>query len=101
MAPGLKEGMTFDDLDMTSRPEEPSVVSLADLMSAADLDEFNFGEEEDKKESEENDPGQGQIQGDVILEEEESLENLVKVSWWIKIHYIDVQYESMKLDGVV
>ena len=80
VAPGLKEGMTFDDLDMTSRPEEPSVVSLADLMSAADLDEFNFGEEEDKKESKENDTGQGQIQGHVILEEEESLETLVKVS---------------------
>lgn len=71
--------MTFNDLDITPKHKEPTLLNLADLMSAADLDEFNLGDDEDEGESKDKDQGQGHILGEVKLEKSESLENLVKV----------------------
>lgn len=79
VAPGMKEGMSFDDLNSTPQ-RETTFVNLADIMSAADLDEFDLGDEEDEIESKETDKGQGQIQGDAKLEKSNSLEDLVKVT---------------------
>ncbi|XP_048756340.2 SKI2 subunit of superkiller complex protein-like isoform X2 [Ostrea edulis] len=78
VAPGMKEGMSFDDLNSTPQ-RETTFVNLADIMSAADLDEFDLGDEEDEIESKETDKGQGQIQGDAKLEKSNSLEDLVKI----------------------
>lgn len=79
VAPGMREGMTFNDLDITPKQKEPTLLNLADLMSAADLDEFNLGDDEDEGESKDKDHVQGHILGEVKLEKSESLENLVKV----------------------
>lgn len=79
VAPGMREGMTFNDLDITPKQKEPTLLNLADLMSAADLDEFNLGDDEDEGESKDKDHVQGHILGEVKLEKSESLENLVKI----------------------
>eukprot|EP00105_Crassostrea_gigas_P042002 XP_019926150.1 PREDICTED: helicase SKI2W isoform X2 [Crassostrea gigas] len=79
VAPGMMEGMTFNDLDIAPKQKEPTLLNLADLMSAADLDEFNLGDDEDEGESKNEDHDQGHILSEVKLEKSESLENLVKI----------------------
>ncbi|XP_062604203.1 superkiller complex protein 2-like [Saccostrea cucullata] len=79
IAPGLKEGMTFDDLDPKPQQKESTFINLADIMSAGDLDEFDLGDEEDEEEIRKEDEGQGQIRADLKLEKSDSLENLVKI----------------------
>lgn len=79
VAPGMKKGMSFEDRN-TSPERETTFVNLAYIMSAADLDEFDLGDEDDEIESKETDRDQGQIQSDTKLEKSNSLEDLVKVS---------------------
>nr|XP_034300424.1 helicase SKI2W [Crassostrea gigas]XP_034300425.1 helicase SKI2W [Crassostrea gigas] len=79
VAPGMMEGMTFNDLDIAPKQKEPTLLNLADLMSAADLDEFNLGDDEDEGESKNEDHDQGHILSEVKLEKSESLENLVRI----------------------
>ncbi|XP_052720162.1 helicase SKI2W-like [Crassostrea angulata] len=79
VAPGMMKGMTFNDLDIAPKQKEPTLLNLADLMSAADLDEFNLGDDEDEGESKNEDHDQGHILSEVKLEKSESLENLVKI----------------------
>lgn len=79
VAPGMMEGMTFNDLDIAPKQKEPTLLNLADLMSAADFDEFNLGDDEDEGESKNEDHDQGHILSEVKLEKSESLENLVKI----------------------
>jgi hypothetical protein len=75
----MKKGMSFEDRN-TSPERETTFVNLAYIMSAADLDEFDLGDEDDEIESKETDRDQGQIQSDTKLEKSNSLEDLVKVS---------------------
>nr|XP_034300417.1 helicase SKI2W-like [Crassostrea gigas] len=79
VAPGMMEGMTFNDLDIAPKQKEPTLLNLAELMSAADFDEFNLGDDEDEGESKNEDHDQGHILSEVKLEKSESLENLVKI----------------------